>query len=291
MKEEKKQRESVGMKGKYIIGILLLFLVVSLFLVKQKTYTLPKVVWTHWNTSPPPEPIQKIIARMRKMLPDWQVELLTTDGFLKTVHPSEVPPKFADLGVEHQADWIRLKVLKQYGGCWMDSGIFLNESINTLYNECVRNKADLLVFKINQTQTNPKYPIAENWFIMAPPNSIMVSLWLEEYERAISYGFPLYKKQIQQEGVDLQNLMKSEENVYLTQHGCYQKVIQQRMPPNVKVIYHTAEDSMFKIQAQICKWDVECIWEKLKEKELLRSVPYVKLRGLDRKKLDAHDLD
>jgi hypothetical protein len=150
----------------------------------------------------------------------------------------------------------------------------------------VSNKADLLVFKILGTQTNPKYPVAENWFIMAPPNSPMISVWLEEYERAIRMGFKRYKERIKEEGVDLQKLMNKPNDVYLTQHGCYQKVIQQRMPPHAKVVYHVAEDSMFKIHAKDCQWDKSCIQKKLQDVRYCRTIPYIKLRGGDRKNVN-----
>lgn len=265
----------------------LLFLLGIMILLQhyRVPYTLPKVVWTHWDSENPPEQTNLSIERMRKMLPDWQVNFITTDQYLTSINQEEIPAGFQNLRVEHQADWIRLKLLKVHGGCWIDSGIILNQSINNLYRDCVTNKADLLVFKILGTQSNPTYPIAENWFIMAPPNSPMITLWLEEYERAIRMGFKRYKDRIKEEGVDLQKLMNKPEDVYLTQHGCYQKVIQQRMPRNAKVVYHVAEETMFQIHAS-CKWDKQCIHTKLKDVDYCRTIPYIKLRGGDRKNVD-----
>ena len=268
----------------YTLGFLVL--VMLILQLQRKTYTLPKIVWTHWDSEQVPEHVSKTVDRMRKMLPDWQVKFLTTDDFLHSINQEEIPPGFQTLKVEHQADWIRLKLLKKYGGCWIDSGIILNQSINNLYRDCVSNKADVLLFKILGTQTNPLYPVAENWFIMAPPASPMITLWLEEYETAIKMGFKRYKNKIKEEGVDLQKLMNSPGDVYLTQHGCYQKVIQKRMPPNAKVVYHVAEDTMFKIHATDCKWEKSCIWSTLKDVEYCKTIPYIKLRGGDRKNVD-----
>jgi mannosyltransferase OCH1-like enzyme len=267
----------------YTLGFLIL--VMLLLQYKRKPYDLPKIVWTHWDSETPPESVKQTVDRMRKMLPDWQVNFLTTDQFMGSLNQEEIPPGFGTLRVEHQADWIRLKLLKTYGGCWIDSGIILNQSINPLYRDCVSNKAELLVFKILGTQTNPQYPIAENWFIMAPPESPMVTAWLEEYERAIRMGFKRYKDRLRQEGVDLQNLMKKSEDVYLTQHGSYQKVIQQKRSDS-NVVYHVAEDTMFKIHAKVCQWEKPCIWEKLKDVEYCKTIPYIKLRGGDRKHVD-----
>lgn len=267
-------------------------LVIVLFLLQMRRtpYNLPKVVWTHWDSENPPEHVQKTVARMRRMLPDWQVNFVTTDQFLGSLNQEEIPAGFQTLKVEHQADWIRLKLLKQYGGCWIDSGIILNQSINNLYRDCVSNRADLLVFKILKTQSNPNYPIGENWFIMAPPNSPMINAWFSEYERAIKMGFRRYKERIKEEGVDLQKLMKHRDDVYLTQHGCFQKVIQQAMPPTAwgpssqpaKIVYHIAEESMFKIQ-DTCNWKGKCITQKLQDVAYCKSLPYIKLRGGDRK--------
>ena len=270
--------------------LLLLIVVLTLgsfFQAKQQPYTPPpKVIWTHWDSDTPPETVLKTVDRMRKMNPDWKVNFINTEEYMTSLNQEEIPPGFGTLRVEHQADWIRMKLLKTYGGCWIDSGIILNQSINPLYRECLSNRADLLVFKILGTQTNPLYPIAENWFIMAPPNSPIITLWLEEYEKAIRTGFRRYKELLREEGVDLQKLMTKSEDVYLTQHGCYQKVIQKRMPPDARIVYKTAEDTMFKIHARVCNWDKPCVWEKLKDVAYCKTIPYIKLRGGDRKNVD-----
>jgi mannosyltransferase OCH1-like enzyme len=268
----------------YTLGFLVLVLLIMQ--THRKPYSLPKIVWTHWDSDSPPVHTQKAIERMRKMLPDWQVNFITTDQFLSSINQEEIPTNFTTLRVEHQADWIRLKLLKQYGGCWIDSGIILNQSINNLYRDCVSNRADLLVFKILGTQSNPKYPVAENWFIMAPPQSPMISVWLEEYEKAIKIGFKRYKDLLKEEGVDTQKIMMSPKDTYLTQHACFQKVIQQRMPPNATIVYHVAEDTMFKIHAKDCKWDKQCIWKTLQDVDYCKTIPYIKLRGGDRKNVN-----
>lgn len=275
------------MEARWILYCVVFLVLVALMLqIQRKPYTLPKIVWTHWDSDTPPPYVSKNIEKMKKVLPDWDVRMITTDQYLSSINQEEIPPGFQNLKVEHQADWIRMKLLKTYGGCWIDSGIILNQSINSLYRDCASNRADLLVFKIKDFQTDPRYPIAENWFIMAPPESPMITLWLDEYEKAIRMGFKRYKRHIRDEGVDLQNLMKRSDDVYLTQHGCYQKVIQQRMPPNAKVVYHPAEESMYKIHVKLCKWDKQCIQAKLQDVEYCKTLPYIKLRGIDRKNLN-----
>ena len=272
--------------GWIVYTVIFLLIVIGLLQQTRKPYHLPKIVWTHWDSNSPPDYVTKTVDRMRKMLPDWQVNFISTEQFMNSINQEEIPPHFSTLRVEAQSDWIRLKLLKQYGGCWMDSGIILNQSINNLYRDCVSNRADLLVFKILGTQTNPKYPVAESWFIMAPPQSPVVTLWLEEFERAIKMKFLPYKKALQQDGVDLQKIMVKPEDTYLMIHACFQKILQQRLPSNPNIVYHTAEDTMFKIHAKDCKWEKSCIWKTLKDVEYCKTVPYIKLRGGDRKNVN-----
>jgi hypothetical protein len=98
--------------------------------------------------------------------------------------------------------------------------------------------------------------------------------------------FRQYKAALQQEGVDTQKIMMAPKDTYLTQHACFQKVIQQRMPPNATIVYHVAEDTMFKIHAKDCKWDKQCIWKTLQDVKYCKTIPYIKLRGGDRKNVN-----
>ena len=67
-----------------------LVLVLLLLQLKRNTYDLPKIVWTHWDSENPPEHVQKTIERMRKMLPDWQVNFITTEQYLSSINQEEI---------------------------------------------------------------------------------------------------------------------------------------------------------------------------------------------------------
>lgn len=273
------------MKAIWLLLILLALCVISVgILGPSKPYVLPKKIWTHWHTSELPPYIEKNIAKWRRLHPDWEVNLVTTETFFQSLSLSEIPPGFGDLEKQHQADWIRLKLLKRYGGCWMDSGILLNLSIDSLYREAVSKKADLLLFNIDNLQSNPEFPVGENWFIMAPLGSQFISYWLEEFETAIRKGFLVYKKELLSQEVDLQRIMNSETDVYLTMHACFQKVLQKRLP-SANIVYHDAKDSMFKIQSD-CDWDKECTNALFQDVHACKKLPYIKLRGIDREGID-----
>jgi hypothetical protein len=275
------------MKYAWVLALIILYGLLYLNLqnrrieaFEQSSYTLPKIIWTHWQDKNFPDYLEKNIARWKKFNPDWQVNLLTTDDFLAIVPKEQIPSRLKDLIPQHQADWIRLKLLNLHGGCWIDSGILLNSSLNPLYDECLKTESDLLMFKINSLTTNSDYPVGENWFLMAPQASPVISLWLQEFHTAISMGFLDYKKSLQSEKVDTQKIFGADDDTYLTMHGAFQKVIQ-KLLEKPKIVYKTAEDSMFKIQSD-CNWKKECTDAFLQDKSAVQRMPYIKLRGYDR---------
>ena len=259
-----------------IVCILILFIIVY---VKPNTYEVPKIIWTHWDTEKLPELVQKIHARTRHILYDWQINFITTQQFLDKCPPGDIPNGFDTLSLPHKADFIRLWLLKKYGGCWMDISILLNQSINSIYEECILKRAEVAGFYIEGLTRDMKYPVFENWFIMAPRNSSLIRYWYDEYYRAIERGFYNYKKDCQRSGVNLQGIFHSDTDIYLTQHLCFQKVLQQYyfIPP-ITVLYK-AEDTMFNLR-KLC-WDnsvntKEC-YKKIYTVDNIRRQKWIKL--------------
>jgi hypothetical protein len=220
------------------------------------------------------------LARTRRILHDWDVRFFTKADFLQGCPPAEIPPGLDALSKQHQADFMRLWLLKKHGGTWLDISIVLNESITPIYDECVTSKAECSGFYIEATTTDKRWPVFENWFIMAPANSRIISLWLEEYTAAITKGFQTYKQQVRNDGVHFHHLLKGDDDVYLIQHLGFQKVIQQRLLWPATIKYRRAEDSMFYLHTK-CQWDKDCLkkaFDSLKDTDL----PYIKLCGPNR---------
>ena len=238
-------------------------------------YVLPKIVWTHWDSLENiPELCVLTIKRNHQILKGWEIKFFTTDDFLQWCTP---PTSFHTLSIQAKTDYMRLWLLKHYGGVWMDCSIVLNVSLDKLYNECLNNKSELSGFYLEGFTTNIQYPVFESWFIMAPKESRIVELWYEEFVSAMNLGFAEYKKKVLKEGVDLQNIMF---DTYLTIHICYQVVIQKRVSFAPNVQYKKAEDTMLSVHDK-CKWDGECMKDAFKSPNIL-NIPYIKLRGGDR---------
>jgi hypothetical protein len=248
-------------------------------------YELPKRIWTHWNSELKPEFIEKNLEDRRKTLEEngWTQIVLTDSNLNDYISPSDFPKNLHSIGKEQQADWLRLKLLSLYGGVWMDAGIILNtiSELNALHYKSVATHSELTGYYIGSLTTNTEYSVIENYFLMAPKESEVIHLWLQEFENAIQVGFSTHKQRLAQEGVDTQRIYQTPSDVYLTHHACIQAVLQKRLNRKPLLLLSKAEESIFKFHSE-CEWKTDCLHSKLKSIDRMQQPPFVKLRGIDR---------
>ena len=128
--------------------ILLLFLIVILYNI---SYKIPKIAYSYWDKNTPPI-IDRIIEERRKTMPDWKIILLTDQTINNYIDMKSVPSGYEKLKPQHQADWIRLKLLDKYGGLWLDSSIIINDgaAINEIYNDACKNRVEVAAFTLDR---------------------------------------------------------------------------------------------------------------------------------------------
>ena len=256
------------------------------FQVLAPNYELPKIVWTHWNSEQKPDFIDRNLKDRRKRLEPagWKQVVLTDDTLHNYIPAADFPSNLSTVRKESQADWVRLKLLSIYGGVWMDAGIILNDvsDLEALHYRSNAMRSELTGFYIGSLTSREDYKVIENYFLMAPKGSELVTLWLKEFETAIQNGFDVHKKQLKAEGVDTQRIYEDDGDTYLTQHACMQAVLQKRLNRKPLVLITKAEDSILKYQAE-CEWKGDCINSKLNSIPREEQESMVKLRGIDRK--------
>jgi len=265
------------MKIRILIFISFLLLITLAFL---SSYSLPKIIWLYWDTPERPTLVQQIYDYNKDKLRGWDVRFLNKTDLPKYISDSDYPKNYSLLSTPHQADWIRLYLLKHYGGCWTDASIIFNDFsvMDRLYTQSVSIRSQLTGFSFKRTHL-----YIENWFIMAPKNSSVISLWFQEYTKAVEMGFMNYKHRLFDLGVNLSKIYKRHtDDVYLTQHACIQYVLQKQFLFTPPMIILPAEDAMLKIR-QECNYDCKCTMNTIRDKpEEARRLPFIKLVGCDR---------
>jgi len=290
-------------------GIIILAVILSLYLYYRKNYSegfegeinlnvlthadnsIPKIIWTFWDTEELPDLINNIKKNNIKKLLDWNY-IFVTNNNIHTYIPKNIFPKnYESLQASFKSDWIRLFLLKTYGGCWIDASIIINdqETLNVLYNQSVQKRSQLTCFILDPTKIYKKLNIPlsiESWFIIAPKNGSVINTWFNEFNKAVEIGFLNYKKNIIKEGIDISGIglgyPTDENEVYLTVFACLNKVLQKSINPLPPLIFKNANDTMMKLHSQ-CKFDNKCVMNKFNnEKENVKNIPYIKLVGADR---------
>jgi hypothetical protein len=241
-------------------------------------------MWTYWdNEDKIPKVVRMCMESWKKWNPDYEVILLTKKNYLDYANiPYEItshknfndnPARFSDL--------VRINVLAEYGGVWVDSSILLKDSIDKWL---FPREGEFSGFYIDGFTENKEYPVIENWFFACNKGSKFMRLWRDEFVNMAKYvTVEEYIKSRIKMGVDIQ---KINDPIYLAMHVAAQKVLQIDKYPLKGILLRKAEDGPF-------KYLVDTNWEAEKALELAcvdRSYqkPIMKMRGGERNELEKN---
>jgi hypothetical protein len=263
----------------------------------EKNYYIPKIVWVYWNDKNKiPTCIQNILNNNLKLLKKWKLIFLD-DTTIEKYIPPENMPSFDGLLPAQKADWIRLYLIYTYGGCWCDAAIIINNesTLLQLRNISIQKKSLFTGFYFeSRIVDNNIFSFIECWFILAPKNSILINMWMLEFEKAIKIGLLKYKRLLILSGkLNLKEMYNyRNKDTYLTVQTCLYK-ISSSLPKYIldHILLYKAENSMFKIQDK-CKWNRKCIHHNLNYNSNVKQIPFIKLVTNDRKNfnLDKYHL-
>jgi hypothetical protein len=259
-------------------------IIYDLAYVPAKTYILPKVIWSYWNDHDIPKDVKLILEHRERVLHSYKHIVLYEDTLGDYI--GEEPPSNYDKLTSHanKTDWMRLTLLKKYGGCWMDASIIINDAaeFDRLYEEAHRKKAELSAFYLeNAIYRGDPYTYIESCFLIAPKGSPLIGKWQKEFCYAITIGFDQYRKQV------IHRIKNSDKiSTYLTVHATLQIVLKDSwFRPNI--VLYKAEDTIFKIHLKCWKYKDkagECIMNRiLTDKTIPGNVPFIKLTNSERK--------
>ena len=133
-------------------------------------------VWTYWHTEDRPAIVNECIASWKKHLdPDkFKIIVLSEKSVHQYLSPEwqEQIPDFKCLHKANQADFIRLSLLKFYGGVWMDATIYLLQDFSFIENFGKFYGARFPFVDYQNVQV---------FFLVAPKNHDTINKWLRLY--------------------------------------------------------------------------------------------------------------
>jgi hypothetical protein len=245
---------------------------------------IPKLIWTYWdNPDKIPKTVKLCMESWAKYNPEYKITLLSKLNYPQYItipdnistHPNfnDNPARFADL--------IRIHVLAEYGGVWIDSTILLNRPLD---NWMFPRYAEYSGFYISKFTTKKEYPVIENWFFACNKGSQFMQLWRDEFVKMSKYlSVDDYVKSRKDMGVDLQKINGTN---YLAMHVAAQKVLQIDKYPVDRLILRRAETGPFQYLVD-AKWISPLAMYLASKKEVYRT-PLMKMRGGERSIMEKY---
>lgn len=142
----------------------------------KKNTIMNKVIWSFWINHSNNYEEEFIVSQCFKSwnyyCKDWKIIILNYNNYKDWI--LEIPEEIRNSNITIQTDYFRLYLLYNYGGVWMDSSIFLFESIDFFFKDNQK-----IVFFLEEFNKNDY--IYSNWFIASlEPKKKIFKKCLEE---------------------------------------------------------------------------------------------------------------
>jgi len=133
---------------------------------------IPARIWSYWHSATLDPVVQQCIENWKRHCPGLDVQVIHAHTLGDVVAAGDLPPAFAALPAAKQADWLRLYVVRRFGGYWLDASTLLTQSLAWLDDLRQAQSAEFVGFYIDGYTTDLRYPIIESWAFGAPPGRL-----------------------------------------------------------------------------------------------------------------------
>jgi hypothetical protein len=235
---------------------------------------IPNVIYTYWDSLSPPFLVRKCFETFRRHNPHWEIVILNSENAHRYISSVK---NYKMLIPSQQADWIRICVISERGGVWIDASIIMLKPVT----EWVDMEAPLL-----QGFSYPHddaHNILESWAFAAPPNLPVVLEWRRRFRTAIEMGFERHHKEVilKRYGQHPDIRLLDPSLPYLTIHAAYIIAIIENPDLAKTVRMLPSVEGPFEYLKQV-KWNSVFAAYNLASKPLDSRSPFFKLRGCER---------
>eukprot|EP01040_Poterioochromonas_malhamensis_P007652 gene7652-8264_t len=169
----------------------------------QRSLFSQRIIWILWwqGLSRSPLIVQKSFeswkayhdtsfSTLQKKIIPWQIVELNRTNIQQFVNLSHYLPDIRNysMGLAHQSDLIRMILLREYGGVWVDATLLCNLPLDFWLPQS-SNGTGFFVFSHPRSSS-----LLSNWFIYSTKSNYMIEKWLENYlyywkinQRALHY--------------------------------------------------------------------------------------------------------
>lgn len=267
-----------------------LTLVGSNVTLPDSTQKIPSIIWSYWHEPPAPALVAHCQDNWQRMAPDHEIRMLDKNNFLTWITADTIPDYFYRLPPYRQADWLRIQLLAEYGGIWIDASTILTQNLQWAHTTQEQCRSEYVGFYMQKFTSRPTKPIIENWFMAATPKSEFVKNLALELDHAIAIGETAYLAELSQQGKFedvIQLITPKSLHSYLIMHVAASALLDKNSD-NYRLALFCAEDTAFAFQTRF-KWSKRTLHFKLALTPCPKNLPAViKLRGPERDRIGGY---
>lgn len=243
---------------------------------------IPRRIWSYWNSAEPDAVVRQCIANWHKQCPGFEIHVVNAGNLGQHVPAADLPAGFAQLHPTKQSDWLRLYLVRQHGGYWLDATTLLTRPLDWMEELRQAQAAEFAGFFLQGYTQDARFPVVESWAFGAAAQSPFVQAWQEEFHRAlIEEGADAYLQDLQRQAGDRAALQGIPDPHYLLIHVTAQRIL--RRPNTFRLALLKAEDTAFFYQKSV-RWKWYLLYPRLCLVPAdARTAPLVKLRGGERR--------
>lgn len=193
---------------------------------------IPRVIWIYWEGEKS-ETVEYCKEKIFALNKKYKINIISKENLIDFIDSNWVQSiNTKKLTSQQRSDLIRLKLLTENGGIWIDASTILYKSIDWIFDLLQQDRTNSFGFYRKNNTTNIKCPIIESWLLAAEKNDPFFQSWLDELTAAFEIGprnYILYiKNNYRNKGEDIfQKIGRLE---YLTIYIACQVVMEKQMP-------------------------------------------------------------
>lgn len=220
----------------------------------QPVRAIPKKIWSYWHTATLPLVATACLRSWQTDHADYQ-QIVVTPATLADYLDVIPETLFAECP-QRQSDWVRLALLHQHGGIWLDATTLVFSPLDFVHRIQQGHGLQFVgYFNRDKTQT-ATFPMVENWFLAAPPGSPFIADWLAEFDKSMAMGGERYITAVSRGHVVADLLQGFDDAVYFSMHVAAQLCL--RRANGYALGLMAAETDAFSPAAKL-GWDIDRI--------------------------------
>lgn len=245
---------------------------------------IPKIIWMYWEGDKT-SLLEACFNKIKKLHSDYTIHFLDHNTIQEYTHLNLSDSIFKMATPQQRADLIRLDLIYNYGGIWLDSSIILYEKLDWIEILINEHKTNSFSYYRSKNTINLEYPVIENWLLASIPYNKFYLYWKEELFNALAIGPKQYIKNMQTEDNCNEYFQKIGRLEYLIAYVVCQKIMRNY---TVSMVFIDCDKNALLYQ-------VKNQW--MKEKVLIDMAinlspkikpKLIKLAGKERKILEKH---